>query len=112
MSPVPSKMRSTLKLLKWPFLVLVIFVGTFATFYVFIMYSMQTSQLAKIREYIDIGELGNISHLVYKDMIITRGLLLLSYIISICCFLLIIIFLYVSLLRTKKIIKLKYNRVD
>ena len=112
MGNIKSTIINTLRFLKWPFLFLLILVGSFTTFYVISMHNMQMIQISKISKYVDTGEISKINHLAKKDMIITQGLLYLSFIISICCLLMIIIFLYISLLHAKKIIKLKYNQAD
>ena len=66
------------------------------------MHDMQMSQISKIGKYVDSGDIGKIDHLVRKDMIITQGLLLFSFIIAVCCLVVIIVFLYISFLHAKK----------
>lgn len=109
MGNIQSAVKNFLRFLKWPVLILLILVGLFAASYVISMHNMQVRQISKISNHIDRGELSEIIHLVNKDMIITQGLLLFSFIISVCCLLLIIIFLYISLLNTPKKVKLKNN---
>ena len=99
-----------LKFLKWSFLILLILVGSFAIFYGITMHNMQTNQISEIRKYIDTGEISKIDHIVRKDMILTQHFLFYSFIISVCCLIMIIIFLCISLLISKRKLELKYNR--
>jgi len=84
---------SVLKFLRRLFLIVLILVGSFATFYGINMHYMQMSQISKASKYLDAGEISEVSHLVNKDMIITQGLLYLSFIVSVCCLIMIIIFI-------------------
>ena len=99
-----------LKFLKWSFLIILILVGSFAIFYGINMHDMQMSQISKISKYVDAGEISKIYHLAKKDMILTQGLLYLSFIISVCCLIMIIIFLSISFLIAKRKLKFKYNQ--
>ena len=96
-----------LKFLIWSYLIVSILVGSFAIFYGITMHDMQMSQILKISKYVDTGEISKINHLVKKDMIITQGFLFLSFIISVCSLIMIIICLYISFLIAKR--KLKLN---
>ena len=99
-----------MKFLKWPFLIFLTLVGSFAIFYAINMHFMQMGQISKISKYVDAGEISEIVHLAKKDMILTQGLLFFSFIISVCCLIMIIIFLSISLLIAKRKLKLKYNQ--
>jgi hypothetical protein len=101
---------SALKFLKWLCLILLILVGSFAVFYGINMHDMQMNQISKISKYLDAGEMDKIYHLAKKDMILTQGLLFLSFIISVCCLIMIIIFLYISFFIAKRKLELKYNQ--
>jgi membrane-associated PAP2 superfamily phosphatase len=101
---------SALKFLKWSFLFVLIVVNLFTIFYGITMHDMQMDQISKISKYIDTGEINEINHLARKDMILTQGLLFLSFIISICCLIIIIIFLYISLLLSKRKLKMKHSQ--
>ncbi|MGD8520820.1 MAG: hypothetical protein PVF56_06710 [Desulfobacterales bacterium] len=101
---------SALKFLKWSCLILLILVGSFAVFYGISMHDMQMNQISRINKYLDTGETDKIYHLANKDMILTQSLLFLSFIISVCCLIMIIIFLYISFLIAKRKLELKHNQ--
>ena len=87
---------SALKFLKWSFLIALILVCSFAILYGINMHFMQASQIKEISRCIDTGEMGRAIHLANKDMIITQGFLFLSFIISVFCLILIIIFPFLT----------------
>ena len=99
-----------LNFLKWSFLILLILVGSFAIFYGITMHDMQSSQISEIKKYIDTGEISEIDHVVRKGMVLTHHFLFYSFMISVCCLIMIIIFLYISLLIAKRKLELKYNQ--
>ena len=102
--------KSALKFLKWSFLIVLILVGSFAIFYGITMHDMQSSQISEIKKYIDTGEISEIDRVVRKGMVLTQYFLFYSFIISVCCLIMIIIFLYISLLIAKRKLELKYNQ--
>ena len=84
--------KSALKFLKWSFLIVLILVGSFAIFYGITMHDMQSSQISEIKKYIDTGEISEIDRVVSKGMVLTQYFLFYSFIISVCCLIMIIIF--------------------
>ena len=71
------------------------------------MHSMQTKQISKAGKLIDSGEMGELYHLVKKDMIITQGFFYLSFVISVSCLIMIIFHLTISLKIAKRKLKSK-----
>ena len=102
--------KLALKFLKWSFLILLILVGSFAILYGISMHDMQSRQISEIKKYIDTGEIGEIDRLVRKGMVLTHYFLFYSFIISIFCLTMIIIFLYISLLIAKRKLELKNSQ--
>jgi len=102
--------KLALKFLKWSFLILLILVGSFAILYGISMHDMQSRQISEIKKYIDTGEIGEIAFVVRKGMVLTHHFLFYSFIISVCCLIMIIIFLSISLLIAKRKLKLTYNQ--
>ncbi len=102
--------KSVVKFLKWSFLILVILVGSFAIFYGISMHNMQAGQIAEVLKYIDSGDINGIDRVVRKNMVLTHHFLFNSFIASVCCLTIIIIFLCISLLNAKRKIKLQSNQ--
>ena len=103
-----SKVKKVaLKILRRSFLILLILVGFFTLFYGISMHSMQMKQISKAGKLIDSGEMGELYHLVKKDMIITQGFFYLSFVISVSCLIMIIVYLTISLEIAKRKLKSK-----
>jgi hypothetical protein len=100
----------TLKILKWSFLILLIFVGLFAILFGISMHKMQSALISEIIQYIDMDELNKIGSIDRKGIAINHHFIFYSFIISVSCLIMIIIFLCVSLLSAKKRLKFKYNQ--
>ena len=107
-----DEMILALKILKWSFLILLILVGSFAILFGISMHEMQSALISEIIQYIDTGELSKIGSIDRKGIAINHHFIFYSFIISICCLIMIIIFLYVSLLSAKKKLELKYNQIE
>ena len=105
-----DEMILALKILKWSFLILLILVGSFAILFGISMHEMQSALISEIIQYIDTGELNKIGSIDRKGIAINHHLIFYSFIISVCCLIMIIIFLYVSLLSAKRKLKFKSNQ--
>ena len=105
-----DEMIFALKILKWSFLVLLILVALFAILFGTSVHKMQSALISQIIQYIDSGELLKIGSIDIKGIIINHQFIFLSFMISACCLVMIIILLSVSLLRAKKRLKYKYNQ--
>ena len=103
---------SGLKILKWLFLILLIFVFSFLILFVIGVHGMQSALISEIIQYIDTGEFSKIGSIDRKGITINHLLIFWSFIISICCLIMIIIFLYVSLLSAKRKLNFKSNQTD
>ena len=101
-------MTGLLKFLKWAVLVVLMLMGAFATFYGFAMHDMQMNQISRIGKHLDAGEISEAVHLAKKDMILTQGFIFLSLLISSGCLIMLIIYLYISLLLAKRKLKSIY----
>ena len=99
-----------LRILKWSFLILVILVGLFAIFYGISMHNMQAGQISEILKYIDTGEINEIDRVVRKNMVLTHHFLFYSFMISVCSLIMIIVYLYISLLITRKKLEPGHNQ--
>lgn len=104
-----DEMILALKILKWSFLIILILVFTFLILFVISVHGMQSALISEIVQYIDTGELSKIGNIDRKGIAINHVLIFWSFIISICCLIMIIIFLYVSLLSVKRKLKVKSN---
>jgi len=103
-------MISGLKILRWLFLILLIFVFSFLILFVIGVHGMQSALISEIIQYIDAGEFSKIGSIDRKGIAINHHLLFYSFIISVCCLTMIIIFLSVSLLNAKRKWQLINNR--
>jgi len=101
---------SGLKLLKWVFLVFLIFITLVAILFGSSMHDMQTRLNSEIIQYIDSGEFDKIGSIDRKGIAVNHHFLFYSFMISVCSLIAIIIFLCISLRITKKKLKLLYNQ--
>ena len=99
-----------MKILKWAFLILLILVSSFAILFGTSVHTMQSSLISEIVQYIDNDELLKIGSIDRKGIAINHHLIFYSFIISVCCLMMIIIFLSFSLLSAKKRLKSTYMK--
>jgi uncharacterized membrane protein len=81
----------------------------FLILFVIGVHGMQSRLISEIVQIIDSGEFNRIGSIDRKGIAINHSLIFWSFIISICCLITIIIFLFISLLSAKRKIKLKSN---
>ena len=101
-----------LKVLKWSFLLLLILVCSFAILFGISVHEMQSALISEIIQYIDAGEFSKIGSIDRKGIAINHHFIFYSSIISVCCLIAIILFLYISLRITKRELEQKYNQRD
>lgn len=99
-----------LKVLKWSFLIFLILVTSFAILFGIDMHAMQSTIISEIVQCIDTGELNKIGSVDRKGIVVNHYFLFYSFIISVCCLITIIIFLYISLRITKRKLELKHKQ--
>ena len=99
-----------LKVLKWSFLIFLILVASFSILFGIDMHAMQSVIISEIVQYIDTGELSKIGSVDRKGIVVNHYFLFYSFIISVCCLILIIIFLFISLRITKIKLVQKHNQ--
>jgi len=101
---------SGLKILKWAFLIFLIFVTLFAILFGSGVHDMQSRLISEIVQCIDSGEFNKIGNIDRKGIAVNHHFLFYSFMISVCSLITIIIFLCISLRITKKKLELKHNQ--
>lgn len=101
-----------LKFSDWVSLLILVFVCAFFIYSGISMNSKQMRQISELNKWIDAGggEIHKISPFVGKDMILTQNFLILSFIISVSCLIIIITYLLISYFRAKRKMKKKHNQ--
>ena len=101
---------SGLTILKWVFLIFLIFVTLFAILYGIHMHAMQKSIISEIVKCMDPDEFYKTLRIDRKGIVLNHYFLFYSFIISVCSLITIIIFLCISLRITQKKLELRYNQ--
>ena len=104
-----DEMILALKILKWSFLILLILIGSFAILFGISMHEMQSALISEIIQYIDAGEFSKIGNIDRKGIAINHHFIFYSWMISMGCLITIILFLYISLRKTKRKLEKKYH---
>ena len=97
-----STREAFLKFAKRLLLGLLIIIGCFAILNGTNMITMQSKQISAVLEAFDAGNIEEVGPLIRKDMILTHQFFSYAFILSNFCWLAIIIFLYITLRKTRK----------
>ena len=101
---------SGLTILKWAFLIFLIFVTFLAILFGIGVYDMLSRMMSEIIQCIDSGDFNKIGNIDRKGIAVNHHFLFYSFMISVCSLTAIIIILCISLRITKKKLKLILNQ--
>jgi ethanolamine utilization protein EutP (predicted NTPase) len=104
-------MRLALNILKWLLLIVLIIIALFFIAFGTSVHQMQSALISEIVQYIDANEFEKMGTIDRKGIAINHHFIFQSLITVICCLVVIIIFLGVSLIRAKRQLKECLNRL-